>query len=120
MRIGAQDVRQRHRIDMIALLARHRRAFAIASHRQRIDRVDRPAARAEHRDQQPARCLDRDGDRLVSAVAGRGQHRGQLRDTVQALLDTPLAHQLALVVDERDVVMPLGPIDAAVDRHAIP
>jgi hypothetical protein len=56
-----------------------RGAFPIPSHRQRVDRVDRSSARAQHRNQQP---------RGVSIATGIGssalsppqQQRGQLRD----------------------------------------
>jgi hypothetical protein len=106
VRVGAQDVRQRHCIDVITLLARQRGAFPIPGHRQRVDRVDRPAAGAQHRDQQSTRRLDRNRDRLLGTVDGRGQHCGERRESVEALLNAPLGDQLAFVVDQRDVVMP--------------
>jgi hypothetical protein len=120
VRVGAQDVRQRHRVDVVALLARHRGAFAIPGHGQRVDRVDRSSGSAQHRDQQTTRCLDRHRDRLLRAVAGRSQHRHQLRKAVQALLDAPLADQRAVLVNQRDVVMALSPVDAAEHRHTYP
>jgi hypothetical protein len=119
MGVGPQDVRQRHRVDVVALLPRHRGAFAIPGHGQRVDRVDRPTGRPQHRHQQPTRSLDRDRDRFLGAVARRGQDRGELPEAVQALLDPPLREELALAVNQRDVVMALGPVDAAVHRHVI-
>jgi hypothetical protein len=44
--IGAQNDRQRHRIDVVALLARHRRALPIPSHGQRVDRIGRSSGGA--------------------------------------------------------------------------
>ena len=117
VRVGAQDVRQRHRISMVALFTRHRRAFPVPGHRQRVDRVNRPPGSAQHGDQQPAGGLDRDRDQILRAVTGRGEHRGQLRDSLHALGDPPFGDQCAVAVNQRDVVMPLSPVDAAVHRH---
>lgn len=41
----------------------------------------------------------------VRAVAGLGQHRGQLREPLDAVLDAPLRHKLSLDVDQGDVVV---------------
>ena len=38
-------------------------------HRQRIDRIDRPTGGAQHRDQQPARCLGGIGSASLSPAA---------------------------------------------------
>ena len=118
--VGPQNVRQRHRIGTIALLARHTRASPVPGHRQRVDRIDRPPGGAQHRDQQPARGLDRNRDRIRRAVPGRSEHGGQFREAICALADPPLGDQRAVAVDQRNVVMALGPVDAAIHRHRCP
>jgi hypothetical protein len=50
-------------------------------------------------------------------ISGIGQHRGQFSEPVQTIRDPPLADQPALIVDQRDVVMPFRPVDATVHRH---
>lgn len=76
--IGAQDVGQRHRIDVVALLARYRGPFPIPGHRERVDRVDRATRCPQRRDQKPPRCLDRDRDQRLPAVAHVREHRDEL------------------------------------------
>ena len=65
--VGTQDVGQRDGITMVGLLARHRVPLPVAGHRHRVDRVDRSTARPQHRDQQAARGLDRDRDRVLGS-----------------------------------------------------
>lgn len=51
--VDAQDVGQRHGIGMVGLRPCHRMAFPVASHRQRVYRIHRPAGRAQRRDHRP-------------------------------------------------------------------
>jgi hypothetical protein len=67
VRIGAQDVRQRQRIDVSAFLARHRGTLPIPAHGQRVDRIHRPAGRAQHRHQQAG--VDRPRTRSTVIIA---------------------------------------------------
>lgn len=62
--VGAQDVRQGHRINVVGLLARDAVALAITSHRHRVDRVDPPPGLAQVGDPQATRGLDRHRDRI--------------------------------------------------------
>jgi hypothetical protein len=97
--VGAQDIRQNHGIGMVGLLTGHGVSLPVAGHRQRIDRIHRPSARPECRNQQPTRGLDRDRDPGVAAVAGGGQHFDQFREPVDGLRDAFLGHQSAFVVN---------------------
>lgn len=111
--VGAQDVRQRHRVGVVGLFPRHTVPFPVAGHRHRVDGVNLAAAGTQCRDQQPARGLDRHRDRVLGAVAGLGQHHGQFREPLDGLGDPPLGHQPAFGVDQGDVVLAFCPVDPA-------
>jgi hypothetical protein len=115
--VGAQDVRQRHRVRMIGLRPRDPVPLAIAGHRHRVDRVHRAPGRAQARDEQPARRLDRDRDRVLRGVTRLSQQLKQSPVALGVVADTPLGHQLPGLVHHRHVVVGLRPIDAARDRQ---
>ena len=115
--VGAQDVRQRHRVRVIGLRPRDPVPLAIAGHRHRVDRVHRAPGRAQARDQQPARGLDRDRDRVLRGVTRLGQQLEQSPVAFGVVADAPLGHQLPGFVHQCYVVVGLRPVDAARDRQ---
>ena len=112
--IDAQDVRQRHRIGVVGLRTSHRRPFPIAGHGHRVDREHRPPTGTQGGDQQSARSLDRDRDRVLGAVAGVGEHLDQSGEPGRVVADALFGHQLPITADDCDVVMPFSPVDSAV------
>jgi hypothetical protein len=90
------------------------------THRQRVDREQLVAGRAQRHHQQPLRRLDRHRDRLLAAFGVFGQQLEHLTEAGRALRDAPPGHQHTLVVDQRDVVVALRPVDAAPDPHSPP
>jgi hypothetical protein len=117
MSASVQDIRQRHRVRMIGLRPRDPVPLAIAGHRHRVDRVHRAPGRAQARDEQPARRLDRDRDRVQGGVTRLSQQLEQPPVALGIVADTPLGHQLPGPVHQRHVVVGLRPIDAARDRQ---
>jgi hypothetical protein len=111
--IDAQDVGQRHRIGVVGLRAGHRRPLPVTRHGHRVDREDRPPRVTQSRHQQPARSFDRDRNRVFRAVARVGKHPGQSGEPRRVVADAFLGHQLAIAVDDRNVVMPFSPVDSA-------
>jgi hypothetical protein len=61
--------------------------------------------------------LDRHRDRIVRAVPGLDQQVQQCGEPGRIVVDPTLGHQGAVLVDQRDVVMVLGPVDPAEHRH---
>ncbi|GAA2795272.1 hypothetical protein GCM10020219_078140 [Nonomuraea dietziae] len=95
-------------------------AFAITGDSHGIDRVDLPASRTKRGDKQAAGCFDRNGNRGLWAVASLGKHGEQLVEAVDGLADALFGDQGAVLVDEGDVVVFLGPVDTAGDLQALP
>lgn len=93
---------------MVGLRASHRRPFPIPGHGHRVDREHRPPTGPQGSDQQPAWGFDRDGDRVLAAVAGLGEHPGQGSEPDRIVADALLGHQRPIPVDDRDVVMPFA------------
>lgn len=110
--VGAQDVCQDHRVGVIRLRPRHRMPFAVAGYRHGVDREHRSSGFPQGRNQQATRGFDPNWDWRVCAVACRGQHLDRLCESFDALLDPLLGDQLSGLVDQSDVVMSFGPIDA--------
>jgi hypothetical protein len=92
-------------------------AFPVAVDSERVDRVDRAAGREEGGDEQAAVGLDRDRDRLVGGVAVVGEQSEQGAVSGEVVSQRSLGHDPSGVVDERDVVVGLRPVDAAGDVH---
>jgi hypothetical protein len=111
--IDAQDVGQRHRIAVVGLRASHRRPLPVTRHGHRIDREHRPPRATQRRHHQPARGFDRHRNRVLGAVASVGEHPGQSGEPGRVVNDAFLGHQLAIAVDDRNVVMPFSPVDSA-------
>src|SRR6185369_12438222 len=76
-----------------------------------------PSRAPQSRYQQPARGFDRDRNRVFRAVARVGEQIGQCAESSQVVADAFLGHQLAIAIDDRDVVMPFGPVDSAGSVH---
>jgi hypothetical protein len=102
---------------VIGLRPRHRVAFPIAGHRQRVDRIHRPPRRPQRRDQQAAWGFDRDRDRGLGAITGSPNHFDELGEPAGVVGDAFLGDQLPVAVDDRDVVLGLGPVDPAEQFH---
>jgi len=77
----------------------------VAGHGQRVDRVDRPAGRAQARHQQPARRLDRRRDSGRGAVAVLGEQLQQPGQPGRVAADPGLGQQPAVTVHEGDVLV---------------
>jgi hypothetical protein len=71
--VGAEDVRQRHRVNVVGLLAGDRVALAVAGHGHRVDGEHLAARAAQRRRQQSTRGLDRRRDRNVGVVSDVGE-----------------------------------------------
>ena len=107
--IGAQDVGQRHRVRVIGLRPRDPVPLAIAGHGHRVDRVHRAPGRAQARDDQAARGLDRDRDRVLRGVTRLDQQLEQSPEALRVVTDAPLGDQLPGPVHQRHVVVGLRP-----------
>ena len=61
------------------------------------------------------RRLHRDRNRRLGSGAVLGQQRQQSREAGRVVVDVKLGDQLADIVDESNVVVMLGPVDATPD-----
>jgi hypothetical protein len=61
--------------------------------------------------------LDRHRDRCLRSVARVGQQLQQRGESGRVVADAALGQQGAILVDQRDVVMVLGPVNPAEHRH---
>jgi hypothetical protein len=64
-----------------------------------------------------ARGLDRHRNRVLGAITGSSEHFDELGEPVKVVGDAFLGDELTAVVDDGDVVMGFGPIDAAEQCH---
>ncbi len=104
-------------VAVVGLAASDGVAVPVAGHGHRVDWVDLPPGGAKGGGQQPARGLDRHRDGIVWAVAmfgEQGQQRGQAGCVIA---DSLSGQQSAISVDQGDVVVILGPVDAAENVH---
>jgi hypothetical protein len=106
--VGAQDVGQQHRVGVVRLAARGGVPLPVAGDGHRVDRIDRSSGGTQRGNQQPARGLDGDRDRVLAGIAGRGQHVGQLGEPLDRFVNPPLRDQFAVLVDDGDVMVALG------------
>jgi hypothetical protein len=117
VRVGAQDVRQHHRVEVVGLLARDGLPFAVAGGGHRVDGVDGATGRPEAGNEQAAGGLDRHRYPLAGVVAVLGQQVEQLLQAGRVVADPGPAQELAVAVDHGDVVVVAGPVDPAEHRH---
>jgi hypothetical protein len=117
MGVDPQDVGQGHRVGVVGLRPGHRVALPVTGHREWVDPIHRPARCAQRGDHQAAGRFDRDRDRVLPAVASGGEQLGQLDEPGGIVGDAFLGDQLPVTVDDRDVVVRFGPIDAAEQFH---
>jgi hypothetical protein len=106
-----------NRINVVGLLSRGRVPFPVPRHGHRIDREDRSAAAAQGGDQQTARGLDRHRDLVFGSVAVLGEQIQQLSVARCVVCDPQSRDEQAFRVDQRDVVVVLGPIYPAIQSH---
>jgi hypothetical protein len=92
-------------------------ALAVAGDRKGVDGIDLAAGGAQAGDQQAAAGLDRDRDRLVGGVAVFGEQLDQRTPSGGVITDPPAGQQIAVCVDQGDVVMLFAPIDSAGHLH---
>jgi hypothetical protein len=120
--VGAQQVRQHQRINPIRLGPRHPVAVAVTIHRHRVDREHPIADLPQRVHEQAAIGLQRDPD----LAAGRSQTIQQLDQGAESgkiITDPLLGQHPTRQIDDRDVVVLLGPVDPAVNlhrRHVLP
>lgn len=118
VRVRAEDAGEEHRVGVVGLLTSGRVTVAIAGDGQRVDRVDLPTRCPQCGHEEAAGCLDRDRDRVFGSVTGLCQHGQELIEALDALGDTTLGDQTAVLVDKCDVVMAFRPVDAPGDLQA--
>jgi hypothetical protein len=120
VQVGAQHVGQDERVAVIGFPPRDRVPVPVAGHRHRVDGVDLAAGGAQARGQQPAGGLDRDRNRVFSGIAVLGEQSQQGREPGRVVADPAAGQQLAVPVRQGDVVVVLGPVDAAEHIHDRP
>src|SRR5882757_872160 len=76
--VGAQDVGQRLRVEVIRLLPKYRVPLAIAGHSHRVDGINPSTCLTYRGDHQDAACFDGHRDRGLRIIAGLSQHGDQL------------------------------------------
>jgi len=114
--VGAQNVGQHGGVAGIGLPACLAVSLPITRDRPRIDRVDGEPGTGQRHDQQVLVGLDRNRCvRRSAAVLGDQLHDGSKASDVGA--DPCSGDDLAVVVDQRDVMVGLGPVDSAADTH---
>lgn len=117
--IGPQDVGQHRRVQVVGLLPADRVALSVAGGGHRVDGVDGSPGRPQTGDEETTRGLDGDRDRHVRAVPVCDQ---QVKERIQAgeiIGDPRLGDDDSLSVDQRDVMVITGPVDAAGDGHCL-
>jgi hypothetical protein len=112
---GAEDIGQDAGVGGIRLGPGDAAAVAIARGSQRVDRVDLPSGCPRARDQQAARRLDRHRYGFLGTVAVAGQQLQQGVEASAVVTDPQLGQLGAVLIDQRDVVVVLGPVDTAED-----
>lgn len=112
--VDPNDVGQSHSVDVVGLRPGHGVPFTVTGDGHRVDRVDPAPGGAQCGDHQTARGFDRDRDRILAGVTGLGQQCGEFGESGGVVADSLLGHEFSLVIDDRDVVMPFGPVDSAV------
>lgn len=114
--VGAHDLRQQQRVGGVGLGSGHGVPVAVTADRPRVDRIDPMPSGAKRCDQQAAVGLDRDVDRHQPLrVEMVGEQRAQRGEAGQVVGDAALGQQSPRRVDDRDVVVLLGPVDPAED-----
>ncbi|MBK6011682.1 hypothetical protein JHN45_10950 [Streptomyces sp. MBT53] len=115
--IGPQDVGQHCRVQVVGFLAADCVTLSVAGGGHRVDGVDGAPGCPQAGDEETARGLDGDRDRCVRAVPLCGQ---QFKERVQAgevIGDSGLRDDDSLSVDQGDVMVITGPVDATGDGH---
>lgn len=113
--VGAKDVGQDAGISSVRLGSGAAAAVAVACGGQRVDRIHLPPGGLQTGHQQAARSLDSYGYRLVGAVAVADQQFQQGVEAGAVIADPQLGQLGAVLLHQRDVVVVLGPVDAAED-----
>jgi hypothetical protein len=110
--VGAQDVRQDHRVTRVGFPAGLAIALAVAGHGPWVNREHHEPGSPQRRHEQPFVAFDRD---LDCGRLGRmfGQQLDQLAEAGDVVADPCPGHHRAVVVHDRHVVVALGPVDAA-------
>lgn len=82
----------------------------IAGDCQRVDREDWPAGGPQAGDEEPARCLDRHGDRGVLAIAMFSQQGRELGEPRRVVTDPHFGELLSPGLNQGYVVVAFGPV----------
>jgi hypothetical protein len=102
---------------VVGLPAGNGMTTAVSGNGHRVDCVDRRACRAKTSDQQPAGSLDRDSSWFLGAVSVFCQQLQQVGESLGVVVETSAGLQCAGVIDDDDVVVITGPVDAAEDSQ---
>jgi len=115
--VGAHNVGKDHRISMVRLSPCDAVAPPVARHRQRIDRIHGSPRGPQAGHQKPAAGFDRRRDRFGGRVPMFGEQLQQHPQSRSVITDAPLDEQLAAIIDHRDVMVILRPIDPTKYGH---
>ena len=115
--VRAQNVGQQLGVDAVGLGPRHAMPLTVPCHRQRIDRVHLASGATQTGDHQTVRCLNSDGNGLDLVVTVLSQEREQQLIANCVVIDPPLRHHDAGLIDEGHVVVIFSPVDPTEHLH---
>jgi hypothetical protein len=116
VQVRAQDVREHRSIARVGFAPGLAGPFSITGHRPRVDRMHREPSLHRCDDKQVLVSFDRDR-RVLDAATVFGNQRKHGAESGYAGIDPSTGYQRAVIVDQRDVVMRLRPIDPARQFH---
>ena len=117
--VGPDEVGEDAGVTPVGLGPARRVALAVARGRQRVHGMDRVAGRHQGAHEQAPVGLDADDD-LLGAFGVLRQQRVQPGHPFEALGDPSCRQDLPLGVEDADVMVRLGPVDAHEDHRPIP
>jgi hypothetical protein len=119
MCVGPKNVGQDDGIACIRFGSTGPVPIAIAGNSEWIDGVHLPTACQQCRNQEQARALDRDWNRLVRAIATLSKHAQEIGEPGGTDADPPFRQHVASFIDDSNVVVAFGPIDPTRQTHVI-
>ena len=111
--VGAHDVGQHHRVRGVGLRARNLVPGPVTRRRERVDCIDGAAGGAQRGNKQSVVGFDAHRDRVHGGVPGLGEQVQQTREPGRVVTDPGLHDHGSGVVDDGDIVVGFGPVDAA-------